>query len=90
MYLNVSVFAHAELDDVIVEVILLGQLEQVLPRLLPQAQVHRVGVKPHLHYISLLLWFYITREYRTEKRRFAIRTIIRKEIILVTLQLSTD
>ena len=66
MYLNVSVFAHAELDDVIVEVILLGQLEQVLPRLLPQAQVHRVGVKPHLHYISLLLWFYITREYRTE------------------------
>ena len=56
-----SIFAHAEFDNEVIEVVLLGELQQILPRLLPQTQVHRVGVEPHLHYISLLLRLDVTR-----------------------------
>ena len=56
---TVSIFAHAELDDIVVEIVFLGQLEKVLPRFLPQGQVHRVGVEPHLHYFLLLIEFYV-------------------------------
>ena len=56
-----SIFAHAEFYNEVIEVVLLGELQQILPRLLPQTQVHRVGVEPHLHYISLLLRLDVTR-----------------------------
>ena len=56
-----SIFAHAEFDNEVIEVVLLGELQQILPRLLPQTQVNRVGVEPHLHYISLLLRLDVTR-----------------------------
>ena len=61
-----SILPHAEFDDIVVEVIFLGQLEQVLPRLLPEGQVYGVGVEPHLYYFLLLLELDVAREYRTE------------------------
>jgi hypothetical protein len=72
VYLNSSVFAHAEFDDEVVEIVLFGQLEQVLSRLLAQAQVHRVGVEPHLHYFSFLLGLDVPRKDRAEQRSFTI------------------
>ena len=90
VYLNISVFAHAEFNDEIVEIVLLGQLEQVLPRLLAQTQVHRVGVEPHLHYFSFLLGLDVPRKDRAEQRSLTISLIIIKENMRLTLQWSID
>ena len=70
-----SVLAHAEFDDEVVEVVLLCELEQVLPRLLPQTQVDRVCVEPPLHYISLLLRLDVARQDRAEEGGFPIRKL---------------
>ena len=63
---TVSILPHAEFDDIVIEVIFLGELEEVLPRLLPEGQVDGVCVEPHLYYFLLLLELNVTRKYRTE------------------------
>ena len=64
-----SVFEHAVCLYVSEQIILFGQLEEVLARLLPGVEVHHPSLKPELDDLLLLTSLDVTRENGTVQWR---------------------